>query len=204
MNRKLFYNAYIRVRGFFNGSDFEAKGMPGADELAVLEPLRAKLPSKVFNDEVPQPPSTNPPGSLRGNLRKAKDLLAAAGWTYRNAALRNARGEQEKHAVQFCHSGHVAVERGFPAHRFGQVGRSQDGAAATLGPANQPRRLIATDEAFQVAEWRRLNLRDVGEAPFGEAFRRLRADPGKCGQGEAGSEAALPARPTVRSARGDR
>ena len=93
MNRKLFYNAYIRVRGFFNGSDFEAKGMPGADELAVLEPLRAKLPSKVFNDEVPQPPSTNPPGSLRGNLRKAKDLLAAAGWTYRNAALRNARGE---------------------------------------------------------------------------------------------------------------
>ena len=29
MNRKLFYNGYIRVRGYFNGSDFEAKGMPG-------------------------------------------------------------------------------------------------------------------------------------------------------------------------------
>ena len=93
MNRKLFYNGYTRVRGYFNASDFEARGMPGPDELAVLEPLRAKLPAKVFSEEVPQPPNTNPPGSLRGNLRKAKDLLAAAGWTYRNAALRNARGE---------------------------------------------------------------------------------------------------------------
>jgi microcin C transport system substrate-binding protein len=93
MNRKLFYNGYIRVRGYFNGSDFEAKGMPGLDELAVLEPLRAKLPAKIFNEEVPQPPNTNPPGSLRANLRKAKDLLAAAGWNYRDGALRNARGE---------------------------------------------------------------------------------------------------------------
>jgi microcin C transport system substrate-binding protein len=59
----------------------------------VLEPLRKKLPPEVFNEEVPQPPNTNPPGSLRANLRKARDLLAAAGWTYRDGALRNARGE---------------------------------------------------------------------------------------------------------------
>jgi len=30
---------------------------------------------------------------LRGNLQKARDLLAAAGWTYRDGALRNAKGE---------------------------------------------------------------------------------------------------------------
>ncbi len=93
MNRKLFYKSYIRVRGFFNGSDFEAKGLPGADELAALEPLRAKLPAQVFTEPVPQPPSTEPPGSLRANLRKAKDLLAAAGWTYRDGMLRNPKGE---------------------------------------------------------------------------------------------------------------
>ncbi|HWP86877.1 MAG TPA: extracellular solute-binding protein, partial [Burkholderiales bacterium] len=29
MNRQLFYNSFTRVRGFFNGSDFEAKGLPG-------------------------------------------------------------------------------------------------------------------------------------------------------------------------------
>ncbi len=93
MNHHLFYNSFTRVRGFFNGSDFEAKGPPGADELAVLKPLRGKLPEKIFTEEVPQPPSTAPPGSLRANLIKATQLLAEAGWTYRDGALRNAKGE---------------------------------------------------------------------------------------------------------------
>lgn len=93
MNRQLFYNSYTRVRGFFSASDFEAKGLPEGDELAVLEPLRDKLPAKVFAEPVPLPPTTTPPGSLRANLRKAKALLEAAGWTYRDGALRNAKGE---------------------------------------------------------------------------------------------------------------
>jgi microcin C transport system substrate-binding protein len=103
MNRQLMYNSYIRVRGFFNNSDFEAKGLPGPDELKILEPLRKQLPAKVFAEEVPQPPSTSPPGSLRGNLRKARDLLAAAGWTYRDGALRNAKGEA--FTVEYLDSG---------------------------------------------------------------------------------------------------
>ncbi|MGZ8212041.1 MAG: extracellular solute-binding protein [Burkholderiales bacterium] len=93
MNRQLMFNAYTRVRGFFNNSDFEAKGLPGPDELALLEPLRSKLPAKVFTEEVPLPPSAAAPNGLRNNLRKARDLLAQAGWTYRDGALRNARGE---------------------------------------------------------------------------------------------------------------
>ena len=93
LNRRLMYNAYVRCRGWFNGSDFEAKGLPGSDELKVLEPLRGKLPAKVFTEPVPLPASTNPPASLRQNLRKARALLAEAGWTYRDGALRNAKGE---------------------------------------------------------------------------------------------------------------
>jgi microcin C transport system substrate-binding protein len=97
LNRQLFYNAYTRVRGYFVGSDFEAKGKPGPEELALLEPLRAQLPSEVLTQDVPQPPVTSQdPASghtLRDNLRRARDLLAAAGWTYRDGALRNARGE---------------------------------------------------------------------------------------------------------------
>ena len=93
INRMLNYNAHKRVRGWFNDSDFEAKGLPGPDELALLEPLRDKLPAKVFTEEVPIPPSTNAPNSLRGNLRKARELLAQAGWTYRDGALRNGKGE---------------------------------------------------------------------------------------------------------------
>ena len=93
MNRQLMYNSYIRVRGFFNNSDFEAKGLPGPDELKVLEPLRKQLPQKVFKEEVPLAPVNGTPEALRDNLRKARDLLAAAGWTYRDGALRNAKGE---------------------------------------------------------------------------------------------------------------
>ena len=93
MNRQLFYNSYARVRGFFNASDFEATGLPGADELAVLEPLRATLPPKILTEPVPLPPTTTPPGSLRANLLKAKRLLNEAGWNYRDGALRNAKGE---------------------------------------------------------------------------------------------------------------
>lgn len=97
MNRQLFYNAYTRVRGYFVGSDFEAKGRPTAGELAVLEPLRRQLPPEVFTEEVPLPPvaSLDPASghTLRDNLRRARDLLAAAGWTYRDGALRNTRGE---------------------------------------------------------------------------------------------------------------
>ena len=93
INRRLSYNSFARVNGFFNASDFEAKGRPEGEELAVLEPLRGKLPAKIFDDEIPRPPSTLPPDSLRANLLKAKQLLADAGWTYRDNALRNAKGE---------------------------------------------------------------------------------------------------------------
>lgn len=97
LNRQLFYNAYSRVRGYFVASEFEAKGKPGTDELTLLEPLRAKLPAAVFEQDVPQPPETSlDPDSghtLRDHLRQARELLRDAGWTYRDGALRNASGQ---------------------------------------------------------------------------------------------------------------
>ena len=97
LNRQLFYNAYSRVRGYFVASDFEAKGRPGTDELALLTPLRSKLPAAVFDQDVPQPPQTElDPASgrtLRDHLRLARDLLKEAGWTYRDGALRNDKGQ---------------------------------------------------------------------------------------------------------------
>lgn len=93
MNRQLFFNAYTRVKAYFGEGDFEARGLPGPDELALLEPLRRHLRPEVFTQPVPLPPNTNPPGSLRANMREARRLLAEAGWTYRDGALRNAKGE---------------------------------------------------------------------------------------------------------------
>ena len=92
MNRQLFYGLYKRVEGYFPNSDFHAEGLPGPDELALLEPLRAQLHPEVFGPAFVSP-STNPPRSLRQNLREAQALLHEAGWNYKDGALRNAAGE---------------------------------------------------------------------------------------------------------------
>lgn len=92
MNRQLFYGQYKRIYSYFSNSELAAQGTPSADELKLLEPLRAQLDPAVFG-AVPQPPRTDPPGSLRANLLKAKALFKEAGWEYRDGALRNAKGE---------------------------------------------------------------------------------------------------------------
>ncbi|MDR3413018.1 MAG: extracellular solute-binding protein [Formivibrio sp.] len=92
LNRQLFYNQYTRIDSFYSNGELAASGLPSAGELKLLEPLRSQLDPAVFGP-VPLPPSTNPPASLRGNLLRARDLLAQAGWNYRDGALRNANGE---------------------------------------------------------------------------------------------------------------
>ncbi len=126
MNREFFYDNYTRVRGYFDASDFEAKGLPGPDELAVLKPLRAKLPPEVFTQPVPAAPSTDPPGSLRANLHQAKLLLTQAGWNYRDGALRNAAGEP--FTIEFLDS-------------EGSMGRIVDPVHAAAGKAGHPLQL---------------------------------------------------------------
>ncbi|HEY4319262.1 MAG TPA: extracellular solute-binding protein [Herbaspirillum sp.] len=96
LNRQLFYNQYRRIYSYFNSSEMAATGMPQGAELALLKSVQAggaKLDPAVFGP-APTPPATNPPGSLRANLLRARALLEQAGWTYRDGALRNAKGEQ--------------------------------------------------------------------------------------------------------------
>jgi microcin C transport system substrate-binding protein len=93
MNRQVFYGQYLRSPSYFTNSEMEAKGLPGPGELALLEPLRAKLDPAVFG-EAPVPPDTVAPRSLRENLRTALALLREAGWNVDGeGVLRNARGE---------------------------------------------------------------------------------------------------------------
>jgi len=93
MNRQVFHGQYVRSPSFFTNSEMQAGGLPDADELELLEPLRSKLLPEVF-EEAPLPPVTTPPASLRDNLRRARALLADAGWTVaEDGKLRNAKGE---------------------------------------------------------------------------------------------------------------
>lgn len=93
MNRQMFYGGYPRVKDLFGNTQCEAKNNPSPEELALLEPWRGKVPDAVFGPMY-TPPTTEGEGhSLRENLRRARQLLADAGWTYRDGALRNAQGQ---------------------------------------------------------------------------------------------------------------
>lgn len=77
-NRNIMYSAYKRTTSFFQNTEMEAEGLPGDEELKLMEPWRGKIPDAAF-----QPPWTPPvsdgSGSDRELLRKADDLLKAAG-----------------------------------------------------------------------------------------------------------------------------
>jgi len=92
MNRQLFYNTYQRVQGLFGNTDCQANGLPGPEELALMEPWRKDIPAAAFGPMFVAP-RTDGDSSLRANLRKAQALLKDAGWEVRDGALRNAQGK---------------------------------------------------------------------------------------------------------------
>jgi len=85
---------FTRASSAFNNSDFAAKGLPSAGELALLEPFRAELPPRVFGPSFVAPRTDSDPNALRRNLIKARELLEQAGWKLDpQGVLRNAKGE---------------------------------------------------------------------------------------------------------------
>jgi microcin C transport system substrate-binding protein len=91
-NTHLFYGAYTRTKSFFSNSELAARGLPGPDELKLLEPLRGKVPEEVFTKAY-EPPRTDGSGNIRDNVGQALALLKSAGWTIKGQRLVNARGE---------------------------------------------------------------------------------------------------------------
>ena len=96
MNRELFFNLYKRSPSYFTNTEMEARGKPDEKEIEVLRQLQHQfgsgVPEAAF-ESIPLPPTTLPPHSLRENLKRARTLLAEAGWVYRDGALRNSKGE---------------------------------------------------------------------------------------------------------------
>lgn len=77
-NRNLFYGAYKRAHSFFENTDMSAEGLPSPQELALLEPLRSKLPPEVFGLPF-TPPVSDGSGQDRALLQRANNLLKEAG-----------------------------------------------------------------------------------------------------------------------------
>ncbi|NTU60353.1 MAG: ABC transporter substrate-binding protein, partial [Deltaproteobacteria bacterium] len=92
-NKNLFNGAYTRTRSYFSNSELASEGLPGKDELAVLKPLRGRVPEEVFTKPY-EPPKTDGTGNIRDNLKAALDLLKQAGWVVENERLVNAKTRQ--------------------------------------------------------------------------------------------------------------
>ncbi|MDR2154830.1 MAG: extracellular solute-binding protein [Burkholderiaceae bacterium] len=113
MNRQMFYNSYARVSGLFGNTECAASGMPNAAQLTLMEPWRAHIPPAAFGPAY-APPRTDRPadpavGGLRENLRRARQLLAEAGWTVQDGQLRNAQGKTMR--LEYLDSGEGAAQR---------------------------------------------------------------------------------------------
>jgi microcin C transport system substrate-binding protein len=91
-NQNLYYGLYARPSSFFQGQELAAKGLPSPEELALLEPLRDKVPPEVFTQEYKNPVNTAP-NDYRSHLREAARLMNEAGYTVAGSQLKNSSGE---------------------------------------------------------------------------------------------------------------
>lgn len=116
MNKALFYGAYKRTRSYFQNTEYAALGYPKAEQLILLAPYKAQLPTEVFNNEY-APPHSDGSGFDRGNLLQAMKLLKEAGWEIKHQQLVNVKtgqpfrfellmrsGTQNDWALPFQHS----------------------------------------------------------------------------------------------------
>ncbi|WP_333833789.1 extracellular solute-binding protein [Acinetobacter schindleri] len=88
-NKALFYGQYHRLQSYFANSELEAKGMPSAEELAILKPYLAKLDpiQRAGVLKAWKYPVSDASGFNRKNLLVARELLLKAGYRYHNAQL---------------------------------------------------------------------------------------------------------------------
>jgi microcin C transport system substrate-binding protein len=86
INKTIFYGLYERIDSYFYGTELASSGLPEGRELALLEPLRSKVPDSVFTAPYRNPVGGSP-DATRANLREALKLLIAAGYELRGRQL---------------------------------------------------------------------------------------------------------------------
>ncbi|MGO9543655.1 MAG: extracellular solute-binding protein [Rhodomicrobium sp.] len=91
-NQNLFYGQYARTSSYFEGQELAAKGLPSQEELALLEPLRDKIPPEVFTQEYKNPVNATPQ-DFRTHLREAARLLKEAGYSIVDGKLQDSSGQ---------------------------------------------------------------------------------------------------------------
>lgn len=84
--KNIMFGEYARMTSYFENSDSKAIGKPSPEELALLEPFRGQVPDEVFGEPF-LPPVSDGSGSDRALLRRADEMLRAAGCKRDGAVL---------------------------------------------------------------------------------------------------------------------
>jgi microcin C transport system substrate-binding protein len=91
-NKSIMYGAYQRTQSMFQNSDMMAVGKPSAEELALLNQFRGRVPDEVFGEPF-VPPVTDGSGQDRAVLLKASQLLKDAGFLVKDGKRIGLDGE---------------------------------------------------------------------------------------------------------------
>ena len=86
-NQNIFHEMYKRNTSYFANTELAHKGVPQGKELALLEPYRKQLDSRVFTQPFSLPDTGGTQQGLRTNLKRASELLNEAGWKNVNGTL---------------------------------------------------------------------------------------------------------------------
>jgi len=90
INKNFFYGKYTRCNSYYSGTELAAQSKISPAEEKILAPFKDKLPPELFSKPF-QVSQTNGSGNDRNNLRKARELLAQAGWVIKDGVLINAK-----------------------------------------------------------------------------------------------------------------
>lgn len=91
-NKNIMFSSFSRMTSYFENSDSKAVGKPSPEELALLEPFRGQVPDEVFGEPF-LPPVSDGSGSDRALLRRADEMLRAAGCRRDGNVLRLPSGQ---------------------------------------------------------------------------------------------------------------
>ncbi len=94
-NKQFAFSTYKRTHSYFSNSDMASSGVPEGKELDILNEYKDQLPTELFTQAYIVP-ETDGSGNNRDNLRKAVELLQAAGYTMQDGAMVDITGNPLK------------------------------------------------------------------------------------------------------------
>jgi microcin C transport system substrate-binding protein len=109
-NKSIMYSSYDRTHSVFQNSEMMANGKPDADQLALLEPFRGRVPDEVFGEPF-VPPVSDGSGQDRALLRRGAQLLNEAGYVIKGGKRVGPNGERI--SIEF-----LIEEPSFQAHHM--------------------------------------------------------------------------------------